>query len=194
MTMDFTDLMKKTLSLMVALTMGFFTACSGSDEDEPEAPKDFTLSTQEMSFTSKGGEQTFSVQSDAELTVKSSAADWCKVANVASSSTKTQKFQVTVASYTKNDDREATITVSLGSLNKTIKVKQTAADGLEVDTKTFENIPAGGGEITVKLKANADYVVTPNVSWITEKKAARASMTASELTFVVALNRSTEPR
>jgi len=194
MTMDFTDLMKKTLSLMVALTMGFFTACSGSDEDEPEVPKDFTLSTQEMNFTSKGGEQTFSVQSDAELTVKSSAADWCKVANVASGSTKTQKFQVTVASYTKNDDREATIIVSLGSLNKTIKVKQTAADGLEVDTKTFENIPAGGGEITVKLKANADYVVTPNVSWITEKKAARASMTASELTFVVALNRSTEPR
>ena len=51
MTMDFTDLMKKTLSLMVALTMGFFTACSGSDEDEPEVPKDFTLSTQEMCFT-----------------------------------------------------------------------------------------------------------------------------------------------
>ena len=60
MTMDFTDLMKKTLSLMVALTMGFFTACSGSDDDEPEAPKDFILSTQEMNFTSKGGEQTFS--------------------------------------------------------------------------------------------------------------------------------------
>ena len=135
--MDLRNLIRKTLSLMVVLTMGIFTACSGSDEDVPEVQKDFTLSTQEMNFTSKGGEQTFSVQSDAELTVRSSAADWCKVANVASGSTKTQKFQVTVAPYTDNNDREATITVSLGSQSKTIQVKQTAADGLEVDTKSL---------------------------------------------------------
>lgn len=193
--MDMKDLMRKTLCLMAMLTIGFFTACSGSDgEDVPDAPKDIAISTKEMTFTAKGGEQTFSVQSDAGLTIKSSAEDWCHVENVSSGSTKTLKYQVTVDAFTANDDREATITVSAGSLSKTIKVLQIAADGLIVNTSTFDNIPAAGGEITVKLEANADFVATSNVSWITEKKAARASMKVSELNFVVAPNRTAEPR
>ena len=67
-------------------------------------------------------------------------------------------------------------------------VKQTAADGLVVESTTFpEKVPAEGGSYIVTLMTNGDVQVAVDSDWIKEV-GTRAAMSEAVKSFTVAAN------
>lgn len=70
--------------------------------------------------------------------------------------------------------------------------EKTAAPEVVIPTTDFENIPAAGGTVQVKLTSNGNVKITINDSWITERPEIRADMTEETKTFAVAANHGVE--
>lgn len=181
----------KTCLVLLALSLSSFVAACSDDEKAatPEIVIPASVQQGGVTFSNAGGTQKFSVQSTMLVEAKSSDQTWCTV--TVGSTTETMKvtpIEVTVQPNTETKDRTATITISGGGLTEEVKVTQTALDGLIVETTEFENIPAAGGSVLVKLTTNGDVKVTIHDSWITEKPETRADMADATKTFIVAAN------
>lgn len=122
--MDFKNYFKKTLRLILMMSVVSYTACSGGDE-ELEIPKEFNLSVTELVFAKVGGKQNFSVKTEDVVKVVSNAT-WCKVTEGNSSEEDTRSYIVTVEPNNETDDRETTISVmdSKGKAEKRIVIRQ----------------------------------------------------------------------
>lgn len=119
------------------------------------------------------------------------SATWCKAVIEPTSSATI--FRCTVSADANPDaaDREAKLTIKQGAHSVEVPVRQTAADAVIVENTLIDNVPAAGGAIQVKLKANGDVTCTVNDSWITSSRAAMKDMAFD---FTVSENRATVER
>lgn len=193
------DKWKIFMMSLALMTMGLVaTSCSSDDDDNGSSgAKEEKVSVSELTLT--GGSTataSFSVQANTKPTVESSES-WCRVENEASTSATVYKYKVSADPNTGTDARTAIITVKTnGKVIGEVTVTQDAADGLVVETSSdISNFAAEGGEFTVKVTANVDVSVSCSATWVREKAGTRVkTMTESTKTFVVDMNRLTDPR
>lgn len=142
-----------------------------------------------MTFSKVGGTSTLNIKSNVALEVTSSAPDWCKVTAENSTSSTILKYAVTTEANTEPSDREANVMVKSGDSEVGhFIVKQTAADGLVVESTTFpEKVPAEGGNYIVTLITNGDVQVAVDSDWIKEVST-RAAMSEAVKSFIVSVN------
>lgn len=182
------SLMKKRrwyILFLLLLLCSSITTCS-DDNDEPVTPE-ITPNKSEFVFPKTEGTETLSVRSNVSLDVSSSDESWCRVTPASSASDAVYRYTITVDANPDTNDRSATITIKGGNITQTVKVTQTAADGLVISQKTFEDINGEGAQIKVDFTANGTVTVTPNDAWITEVPT-RTAMTEQSMTFNVARN------
>ena len=126
-----------------------------------------SVSPAELTFTAKPESKSFSVSSNTDWSVASSA-DWVKIGTTSGSG----NAQVTASAEenTATTQRTATITLKTtdGKATATIKVTQNPADVVfSIDIKEF-SIDAKGEEITIKIKHNSAYSVKSMPDWVNQ--------------------------
>ena len=131
------------------------------------AKASLSVSPAELTFTAKPESKSFSVSSNTDWSVASSA-DWVKIGTTSSSG----NAQVTASAEenTATTQRTATITLKTtdGKAIATIKVTQNPADVVfSIDIKEF-SIDAKGEEITIKIKHNTAYSVKSMPDWVNQ--------------------------
>lgn len=181
----------KMRSLLLGLTalLSVSLAACGDDSDNSESIPTVTevkVSPSAMTFSATGGTTTLYVQSSVRPTV-SAGASWLTVEPETSGSTITYKFSVTAPAHTETEDRETNLTISAGTVTRSVAVSQLATDGLLLLTPSFD-IPSEGATIDVKLQANGEFSTSISAGWITEAPETRAGMTEYNRSFVVAPN------
>lgn len=179
-----------SLVLLALFLSSFVSACSSDDETvTPEITIPEKILMNGMTFSKVGGTSTLNIKSNVALEVTSSAPDWCKVTAENSTSSTILKYAVTTEANTEPSDREANVMVkSGGSEVGHFIVKQTAADGLVVESTTFpEKVPAEGGNYIVTLITNGDVQVAVDSDWIKEVST-RAAMSEAVKSFIVSVN------
>ena len=154
-------------------------ACK-NESDVEEATID--VSTQLMTFTKEGGEQT--------LTVKTNKDTWTAFTTQESWLTLTQEGNALKVKASANDrgvDRSASIIVNAGGAQRRVAVTQSAADGLIEMTDTSVLFPKAGATKKVTFSSNGGAVkaelATP-ADWLTIDRVADGSivLTAKEST------------
>ena len=160
------------------------TACTG--EDEPVTPEILPAQS-ELIFSKTGGSEILSVKSNVTLEVKSNEESWCHVAPAPSSSETIFRFTVTADVNPTTSDRSTTLTVKGGSVTHSVKVVQSAADGLIVTPTTFTDVSAQGALLEVSMTTNGAATITCNDDWLSEADS-RAAMVERSVTFLVAAN------
>ena len=142
---------------------------------EQVVPAKVTLNETSVSLTGEESKVvTFTSATDWKAAVASDGSSWLTV-SPASGSAGTTSVTVKAKANPTYDDRETTVTITGtgkdGSTSTgTVHVTQAATLGMVVEQKAFE-VPAAGGTVTVKVKANTDYTYTIDASgqgWITE--------------------------
>ena len=142
---------------------------------EQVVPAKVTLNETSVSLTGEGSKVvTFTSATDWKAAVASGGSSWLTVSPT-SGSAGTTSVTVKAKANPTYDDRETTFTITGtgkdGSTSTgTVHVTQAATLGMVVEQKAFE-VPAAGGTVTVKVKANTDYTYTIDASgqgWITE--------------------------
>ena len=131
------------------------------------AKASLSVSPAELTFTAKPESKSFSVSSNTDWSVASSA-DWVKIGTTSGSG----NAQVTASAEenTATTQRSATITLKTtdGKATATIKVTQNPADVVfSIDIKEF-SIDAKGEEITIKIKHNTAYSVKSMPDWVNQ--------------------------
>lgn len=98
------------------------------------------------------------------------------------------ELSVTATANETYDERNATIVLQCGDDKKEIVVKQKQKDALTVTSSKYE-VPSGGGNISVEVKANIEYEIEVKADWIkqVENQDTRA-LTSSLLNFKVDFN------
>ena len=142
---------------------------------EQVVPAKVTLNETSVSLTGEGSKVvTFTSATDWKAAVASDGSSWLTVSPT-SGSAGTTSVTVKAKANPTYDDRKTTFTITGtgkdGSTSTgTVHVTQAATLGMVVEQKAFE-VPAAGGTVTVKVKANTDYTYTIDASgqgWITE--------------------------
>ena len=142
---------------------------------EQVVPAKVTLNETSVSLTGEESKAvTFTSATDWKAAVASDGSSWLTVSPT-SGSAGTTSVTVKAKANPAYDDRETTFTITGtgkdGSTSTgTVHVTQAATLGMVVEQKAFE-VPAAGGTVTVKVKANTDYTYTIDASgqgWITE--------------------------
>ena len=152
---------------------GVIVFCNDNNECVPVTVKQagakasLSVSPAELTFTAKPESKSFSVSSNTDWSVASSA-DWVKIGTTSSSG----NAQVTASAEenTATTQRTATITLKTtdGKAIATIKVTQNPADVVfSIDIKEF-SIDAKGEEITIKIKHNTAYSVKSMPDWVNQ--------------------------
>jgi endoglucanase len=159
------DLMK-IVSASVMLLIFAFTSCTSSDGGTTSAPTLNVTETQ-LSFVKDAQTQKFSVQSNVSWSI-SGAASWCSITpeyNNIGDANKVVTLDVAVTANDSYDSRSCTLTVTAGTLNKTIVVTQNNKDGVILDSTTVHAAPKGE-TLILKLKTTAPYIAIPSDSWM----------------------------
>ena len=152
---------------------GVIVFCNDNNECVPVTVKQaganatLSVSPAELTFTAKPESKSFSVSSNTDWSVASSA-DWVKIGTTSGSG----NAQVTASAEenTATTQRTATITLKTtdGKAIATIKVTQNPADVVfSIDIKEF-SIDAKGEEITIKIKHNTAYSVKSMPDWVNQ--------------------------
>ena len=161
-------ILKNFFLLCVAfVTTTAFAACGDDDDDQggEATVSELKLTQTSLTFTSTGGEQTFSVQAPEQVQV-SADQSWCTAtAGTMSANLKVTPVTVSVQPNTTTADRTATITVSAAGQRATVSVTQAAGDWLEVPEQQF-SVSAGDETVTVGYRASASVDVQSGASWI----------------------------
>lgn len=189
-------IMNSTLSRLFLIMLGIMcmSACSG-DDNPSEGNVDFIVPENIINngvvVAKSGGEA-------APFNIKASSAPstevsdiWCSAVIERTPSPTIFRCFVFADANPDITDREAKLTIKQGIHSVEIIVRQTAADAVIVEKTLFDNIPAAGGAVQVKLKANGDVSCTVNDWWIT---ASRSTMNEMIFDFTVAENRATVER
>lgn len=181
--MDLKKMIKVKRVWLVGMLATFFFACS-SDEEELNVSNDFTISTQELIFDEQGGSKSFSVESKGEVEV-TCAASWCKIEQMY---IQKQKYTVSLEPNPHMDNRETTINVRSGMIGKSIVVRQSGTQGMQLIGENTYVVNVAGGDLDVKLKATGEYQVASNGYWIREKGKVASGANESVLTLAISPN------
>ncbi len=131
------------------------------------AKASLSVSPAELTFTAKPESKSFSVSSNTDWSVASSA-DWVKIGTTSGSGN--AHATASAEENTATTQRTATITLKTtdGKATATIKVTQNPADVVfSIDIKEF-SIDAKGEEITIKIKHNSAYSVKSMPDWVNQ--------------------------
>ena len=126
------------------------------------ANSEISLSVDNLSFTSDGGNQSFSIKSNISWTVTSSQ-DWCSVSQKSGSGN--GNVSVSVEGNTSISERSAMITIESEAGNQIVKVIQSGADpvlSLSVDNLDFTS---GIGSKSFSITSNTSWTVTSSQGW-----------------------------
>ena len=152
---------------------GIIVFCNDNNECVPVTVKQagakasLSVSPAELTFTAKPESKSFSVSSNTDWSVASSA-DWVKIGTTSGSGN--AHVTASAEENTATTQRTATITLKTtdGKATATIKVTQNPADVVfSIDIKEF-SIDAKGEEITIKIKHNSAYSVKSMPDWVNQ--------------------------
>jgi endoglucanase len=174
------DYLKKIFSLWLFLLLTALYSCSSSD---PEVQPELTVAKEELTLAKGSGTTVLDIKSNVDWTVTSSQS-WCTL-SLSSGEAGTKQITVAVTENTTNDNREAVITITAGSLSKQIKVTQELTNLLVVKKSTYD-VSVDGGQITVELQTTAAHTVTINQDWISQT--ATRTVTNKTEVFTIAAN------
>ena len=153
---------------------GIIVFCNDNNEciqvtvKQAGAKASLSVSPAELTFTAKPESKSFSVSSNTDWSVASSA-DWVKIGTTSGSGN--AHVTASAEENTATTQRTATITLKTtdGKATATIKVTQNPADVVfSIDIKEF-SIDAKGEEITIKIKHNSAYSVKSMPDWVNQK-------------------------
>ena len=178
--------------LLVLWALMLLVACSDSSSDESEKPvaPSITLDTEiPPVIVAEGGTVAVGFKASADWTATSDQP-WCIVSPA---SGKAGNATVTVSAE-KNEDyneRNATLILRVGTVQKKITVTQKQNDALTVTADKIE-VATKGGEITVEVKANVTFeyeVEEEAAGWIVSARTgAPRALTTSEVKFDISPN------
>ncbi len=177
--------MRKSSTHLSIFLLLFFISFFSCKNNEIIAPQ-ITLAKDSLSFSKYNGEDILAIKSNVVWTAASSAS-WCTL-TPESGNAGTFKINVSVTENTLNTKREATITITAGSLSKQVKVTQQLTDLLTIENKNF-NVDAVGGEITVNIQSTSAINATIGNDWINLK-----SENSTTKIYTIDANPSTELR
>lgn len=179
-----------------------FTACSdenGSEENTTDTETTITPSEnsqryfeQGLTFSSQAGNENIEFNCNSNwyvaLANTTGSETWCKV-SVTSGKAGNNTFTVAVTENTGYDDRNITLILSAGKIEKTIVLTQKQKDAILLTKNKFE-VNIEGEKINIEVKANLDYTVEIDEfanSWIKTSNKTRA-LTAHNLWFDISPN------
>ena len=152
---------------------------------------DLILTTKSYEFTSDAQTFDVTVQTNVNYTV-SISAEWIKEASTKALVSNTLTF--IVEENTSYDERIATITLKpqdSSVAEQIVTVRQAQKDALIVENTCFE-LPYGGGGVEIKVEANVDFEVKPDVDWIHHYST--KALSSPTVYLMVDENEATSPR
>ena len=134
---------------------------SCSKDEEPY----LSINQTDVSINNSGGSQTISFESNMNWTARSSE-NWCTV-SPSSGDASVKSTNVTVSGNETYDDRNCNVTITVGSLSKTVTISQNSKLGLYVTKDKYE-LSNEATTIEVEVKTNIEYDISISDNWITD--------------------------
>lgn len=184
------------LGLLLMLCQG----CSEDKEENPPAPESPSITVESEEdipvFDTAGGTLalTFTTTSDWTASVDGAASGWLSV-SPASGEAGTHTLSLVTTANDSYDERNASVTITSGSVKKTLTVTQKQKDALLLTSNKVE-LEAEGGDFSIKLQANVEvtYEIESGAqTWLTPVARSRG-LTSSVLAFHAEANEETEAR
>lgn len=177
--------MKKFLLIASVVLAAFALSCT----KETKVEDGITVKTNDTSVPTEGGVVSIDINSTVAWTAKSSQS-WVTI-SPASGQAGDATVKASVLKNDETDSRVAEITFTAGSKSAKFTITQGQKNDLQLETTSFE-VPAEGGAVAVKVKANVSYsVIIPDaIDWITQTK----GLTESTVNLTVAPYKMLEPR
>lgn len=135
----------KTLfsTLLLTLLSLILPACSSGSSDEPESPTtQLTLSTYGLSFLAEGGQQSFTVSTNAKRLEVSTVHSWITVKEVKSGTANARQFEVTAQANTQESGREGSVDVKADTQGASIRITQAQAAPQPPTPEPAKGLPA----------------------------------------------------
>ena len=184
------------LGLLLMLCQG----CSEDKEENPPAPESPSITVESEEdipvFDTAGGTLalTFTTTSDWTASVDGTASGWLSV-SPASGEAGTHTLSLVTTANDSYDERNASVTITSGSVKKTITVTQKQKDALILTSNKVE-LEAEGGDFSIDLQANVEvtYEIESGAqTWLTPVARSRG-LTSSVLAFHAEANEEAEAR
>ena len=193
--------MKRNMFVLPVLGL-LFLLCQGCSEDKeenptPESPSITVESGEDMPvFETAGGTAalTFTATSDWTAAVDGAASGWLSV-SPASGGAGTYTLSLVTTANDSYDERNASVTITSGSVKKTFTVTQKQKDALILTSNKVE-VDAEGGDFSIELQANVEvaYEIEDGAqTWLAPVSRSRA-LASSALTFHAEANEESESR
>ena len=152
-----------------------------------------------LTFTSQSGSENieFTCNGDWNVSVANTIGGetWCTV-TPANGKAGEGGFTVNVVENKGYDDRNVTLTLTVGNIKKTIVVTQKQKEAILLTANKFE-LDNKGGKINLEVKTNINYTVTINETdkkWIKQIGSNTRALSSSTLTFDISPNEEYEKR
>ena len=184
------------LGLLLMLCQG----CSEDKEENPPAPESPSITVESEEdipmFDTAGGTLalTFTTTSDWTASVDGAASGWLSV-SPASGEAGTHTLSLVTTANDSYDERNASVTITSGSVKKTLTVTQKQKDALILTSNKVE-VDAEGGDFSIELQANVEvtYEIESGAqTWLTPVARSRG-LTSSFLAFHAEANEEAEAR
>ena len=184
------------LGLLLMLCQG----CSEDKEENPPAPESPSITVESEEdipvFDTAGGTLalTFTTTSDWTASVDGTASGWLSV-SPASGEAGTHTLSLVTTANDSYDERNASVTITSGSVKKTLTVTQKQKDALILTSNKVE-LEAEGGDFSIELQANVEvtYEIESGAqTWLTPVARSRG-LTSSVLAFHAEANEEAEAR
>ena len=193
--------MKRNMFVLPVLGL-LLLLCQGCSEDKeenpaPESPSITVESGEDMPvFETAGGTAalTFTATSDWTAAVDGAASGWLSV-SPASGGAGTYTLSLVTTANDSYDERNASVTITSGSVKKTFTVTQKQKDALILTSNKVE-VDAEGGDFSIELQANVEvaYEIEDGAqTWLAPVSRSRA-LASSALTFHAEANEESESR
>ena len=184
------------LGLLLMLCQG----CSEDKEENPPAPESPSITVESGEdipvFDTAGGTLalTFTTTSDWTASVDGAASGWLSV-SPASGEAGTHTLSLVTTANDSYDERNASVTITSGSVKKILTVTQKQKDALILTSNKVE-LEAEGGDFSIDLQANVEvtYEIESGAqTWLTPVARSRG-LTSSVLAFHAEANEEAEAR
>ena len=196
-----------SITLLSIISCMSIIACSNDDSDKKndEVVTITPLGNSQryfdngLTFTSQSGSENieFTCNGDWNVSVANTIGGetWCTV-TPANGKAGEGGFTVNIVENKGYDDRNVTITLTVGNIKKTIVVTQKQKDAILLTANKYE-LDNKGGKINLEVKTNVNYTVTINETdkkWIKQVGSNTRALSSSTLTFDISPNEEYEKR
>ena len=178
-------------SAVVQLKSGAITKNINVSQKQKDA---LTITADRFEVAKEGGIVEIEVKANVQVTysIDDKSKGW--VSYVGTRALKTSYISFKVAENTSSEKREATITLTNGTLSEKVKIYQAGGDSPSiVITKSEYTVSSAGENIQVEVASNVDVeVVMPGVDWIKENTT--RAMSTHTYHYIISPNESYESR